>query len=111
MAKGSGLPKNTAGALAYVLGFISGAIFLILDKDDDYVRYHAVQSIGLSIAWLGGWVILTIIPVIGWILLPFWGLLMFVLWLVAIVKAFQGERFRLPVIGEYIAKYGKTVKE
>ena len=104
---GTGLPRNTAAALSYVLGVITGAVFLVLEKDDDYVRYHAMQSIGLSVVWLGGWLILMVIPVIGWILLPFWGLLMFVLWLVAIVKSFQGERFRLPVIGEYVAKYGK----
>ena len=105
---GLGLPRNTTAALAYVLGVITGIVVLMLEKDDDYVRYHALQSIALSVVWLGGWIVLTIIPVIGWILLPFWGLLMFVLWLVAMVKAWQGERFRLPIIGEYVAKYGKA---
>ena len=104
---GLGLPKNTTAALAYALGVITGVVVLMVEKDDDYVRYHALQSIALSVVWLGGWIVLTIIPVIGWILLPFWGLLMFVLWLVAMVKAWQGERFRLPIIGEYVAKYGK----
>lgn len=104
---GLGLPRNTTAALAYVLGVVTGIIVLVLEKSDDYVRYHALQSIALSIVWLGGWVVLMIIPVLGWILLPIWGLLMFVFWLVAIVKAWQGQWFRLPVIGEYVAKYGK----
>lgn len=104
---GSGLPRNTAAALAYVLGVITGLALLFLEKDDEYVRYHALQSIALSVVWLGGWIVLMVIPVIGWLLLPFWGLLMFVFWLVAMVKAWQGERFRLPVLGEYVMKYGK----
>ena len=104
---GSGLPKNTAAALSYVLGLITGIVFLTLEKNDSYIRFHATQSIGLSVVWLGGWVILTIIPVIGWVLLPFWGLLMFVLWLVAIVKAWQGEKFEIPIVGEYTRKFLK----
>lgn len=104
---GLGLPRNTTAALAYVLGLVTGIIVLLVEKSDDYVRYHALQSIALSIVWLGGWVVLMVIPVLGWILLPIWGLLMFVFWLVAIVKAWQGQWFRLPVIGEYVAKYGK----
>ena len=104
---GTGLPKNTTAALAYVLGVISGLVVLMIEKDDAYVRYHALQSVALSVVWLGGWLVLMVIPVIGWILLPFWGLLMFVLWLVAMVKAWQGERFRLPIIGENVAKYGQ----
>jgi len=104
---GTGLPKNTAAALSYVLGLISGIVFLTLERKDSYVRFHATQSVALSIAWLGGWIVLTIIPVIGWILLPFWGLLMFVFWLVAIVKAWQGERFLIPVIGAYVKGWMK----
>src|SRR3989338_5130299 len=104
---GLGLPRNTMAALAYVLGVISGLAVLMVEKDDDYVRYHALQSVALSVVWLGGWLVLMVITVVGWILLPFWGLLMFVLWFVAIVKAWQGERFRLPIIGEYVAKYGR----
>jgi len=104
---GLGLPRNTMAALAYVLGVMSGLVVLMVEKDDAYVRYHALQSVALSVVWLGGWLVLMVIPVVGWILLPFWGLLMFVLWLVAIVKAWQGERFRLPIIGEYVAKYGR----
>jgi len=105
---GLGLPRNTTAALAYVLGMVTGVVVLVLERDDEYVRYHALQSVALSVVWLGGWIVLMVIPVIGWILLPFWGLMCFVLWLVAMVKAWQGERFRLPILGEYVAKYGRA---
>jgi uncharacterized membrane protein len=106
-SESSPMPKNTAAALSYVLGLVTGVIFLALRGKDEYVRFHAVQSIGLSVVWIAGWLFLTVIPFFGWILLPFWGLLMFVLWLVSIVKAFQGEKFELPIVGAYIQKFGK----
>lgn len=103
----SGLPANTAAALSYVLGLFTGALFLVLAHGNSYVRFHAMQSIVLSVVWLGGWIVLTIVPVIGWVLLPFWGLLMFVFWLVAIVKAWQGEMFKIPILGQYAEQFAK----
>ena len=105
----SEMPSHTAAALSYILGIITGILFWATKKNDDYVRFHAIQSIGLSLLWFAGWVVLTILPVVGWILLPFWGLLMFVFWLVSIVKAYQGERFELPVIGKMIQQFGKQI--
>ena len=104
---GSGMPRNTAAAVSYLLGAVTGVVILTMEKNDSFVRFHATQSIALTVVWLGGWIVLTIIPVIGWVLLPFWGLGMFVLWLVAIVKAWQGERFVLPVVGVYTQKFMK----
>jgi uncharacterized membrane protein len=103
------LPSNTTAALTYVLGIVSGIFFWATKKDDEFIRFHAIQSIGLCVAWICGWIVLTFIPVLGWILLPFWSLLFFVFWLVSIVKAYQGEKFKLPVIGPYIQKFGKQV--
>ncbi len=103
------MPRNTAAALSYVLGIITGVLFWAIRKTDEYVRFHAVQSIGLSVVWIAGWVILTIVPIVGWIILPFWGLLMFVFWLVCIVKAYQGEKFQVPVVGTLIQSLGKQI--
>ncbi|MCH7952122.1 DUF4870 domain-containing protein [Patescibacteria group bacterium] len=107
--KDAGLPSNMAAALSYVLGLVSGIVVWAVKKNDGFVRFHSIQSIGLSLMWLGGWFLLPIIPVFGLILLPIWGLLMFVFWLVSLVKAYQGERFELPVVGAHIQRIGKQV--
>lgn len=98
-ASSTGLGKNTAAALSYVLGPITGVIFLVLEKDS-YVRFHAMQSIVFSVAAfvlnmiLGFTIILSLILPILWIA-------EFVLWLVLIYKAWQGEEYELPVLGKF----------
>jgi uncharacterized membrane protein len=110
----SGLSENVAALLSYVLGWITGLIFLIIDKRP-YVRFHAAQSVvvflGLHVLrgvlgqifgigwWFGGvgyWGAFTL----GMFLLNLLSLLSLVLWIVLMVKAFQGIRFKLPVVGE-----------
>lgn len=97
--KGTGLPKNTAAALSYVLGWLTGIVFLLIEKDP-FVRFHAMQSI----ITFGILTVLSFVPVIGWVLSPFLMIIGFVLWLVLIFKAYQGEEFKLPVIGEFAKK-------
>ena len=98
---GSGLPSNTAAALSYVLGWLTGVIFLLIEKDDKFVRFHAMQSIitfgALNILW--------VIPGINIFLGPFLAIVGFILWLILIYKAYQGEEFKLPVIGDYAKKW------
>ena len=99
---GTGLKKNTAGALAYLLGPITGVIFLILEKDP-FVRFHAMQSIVV----LGGlWVLSWILPftIVLIFLVPILMILGFVLWLVMIYKAWQGEEWEAPVLGKVARK-------
>ena len=110
----SGLSENLAALLSYVFGWITGLIFLLLDKRP-YVRFHAAQSIvvfvGLHILravlaaifgmgwWFGGlgdWGVFTL----GALLLNLVTLASLVLWVVLMVKAFQGVRFKLPLAGE-----------
>ena len=103
--KGTGLKKNTAGALAYVLGPITGVIFLILEKDP-FVRFHAMQSIVVFVTlfvlqWILG---LTIILLV---LVPLVGILSFVLWLMCIYKAWMGEEWEVPVLGKFARKLAK----
>lgn len=104
-----GMPENTAAALSYVLGLITGIVFLTMQGKNQFVRFHAVQSIGLSVVWIVGWLFLTILPVLGWMLLPFWGLVMLAVWLLCILKAYQGEKYHLPLVGEQIQKTGKQL--
>ena len=97
----SGLDENVAGALAYALGWISGAAFLLTEPANRFVRFHALQSIlvfgGLSLAWF----ITLSIPIIGWavafIVIP---IVSVVLWPLLMFKAYQGERFKLPFAGD-----------
>jgi uncharacterized membrane protein len=93
---GTGLPRNTAAALAYVLGWLTGIIFLLIEKDK-FVRFHAMQSI----ITFGLLTVFSFVPVIGWILSPLVMIVGFILWLVLIFKAYQGEEFKLPWIGDF----------
>lgn len=113
------LDENVAGALTYVFGFITGLIFYLIEEENEFVRFHAAQSIlvfgGLALLGfaLGAvQVTLDFIPFVGWIFALTAGLfstllapLAFVLWIVLIVKAYQGDRFELPVLGSIAADY------
>jgi uncharacterized membrane protein len=101
----TGLKKNTAGALAYVLGPITGVIFLVLEKDP-FVRFHAMQSIVvLGGLWLLSWVLPFTIVLL--VLSPIVGILSFVLWLICIYKAWQGEEWEVPVLGKIARNLAK----
>jgi len=99
------LDENVASLLCYVLGWISGIVFLILEPENKTVRFHAIQSIivfgALSIASA----IFTWIPWIGWIIGVIIGITGFILWIVLMVKAYQGEKYKLPVAGEMAEKW------
>ncbi|MCL7412570.1 MAG: DUF4870 domain-containing protein [ANME-2 cluster archaeon] len=107
---------NLMGAVAYVLGLVSGLIIYLIEKDKPdksrFVMFHAMQSIVLSIALIVISIILSIIaliPVVGWIIAILAGLiyplLVFIIWIFMIYKAYSGEEYHLPIIGEYAEKY------
>ena len=116
----SSLPENIAALLSYVLGWITGLVFLLIDKRP-YVRFHAAQSIvvflGLQIVqavlgpifglswWFGGggnWSTFTL----GTLLLNLISFLTVVLWIVLMLKAFQGVRFKVPLAGDIAERLG-----
>ena len=105
MAKTStGLEENVAGLLCYVLGWITGLVFFLIEKENKFVRFHALQSIIvfgiLNIAIIViGW-----IPFIGAVIGALIGLLALVLWIILMVKAYQGEKFKLPWAGDLAEK-------
>ena len=84
---------NTNAALTYVLGWITGLIFLLTEKEDDNIRFHAAQSLVV----FGTLNIITFIPVVNFISIILWPVGL-ILWIVFMVKAYQGERFTLPGI-------------
>ncbi len=89
---------NIMAALAYLLGSVSGIIIYLIEKDKPdksrFVMFHAVQAIILGIVWF----IFSFVPFIG-------QLVIFITWVVMIYKAYTGEEYHLPVIGEYAEKY------
>jgi uncharacterized membrane protein len=106
-----GLNDNIAGMLAYFT-FIPALVFLLVEPYNRrrFVRFHAFQSLFFHIAWTVLWIALRIvgsIPVLGWatvLLWPLIGLGGFVLWLVLVMKAYGGQTFKLPVLGEMAAQ-------
>lgn len=99
-----GLPENTASGLAYIT-IIPAILFLVLEpyNRNANVKFHAFQCIGLTVAAVACSVIM-IVPVIGWIVGMLGHLAVFVCWLIALIKAFSGGRFKIPVIGDFAEK-------
>ena len=100
-ATDGGLAPNLAGALAYIT-IIPAIIFLALApyNRDRFVRFHAWQSLVFGILVFIIDVGLTFIPFMGWIIRDLLGLLFFILWVIAVLKAFQGQEWKIPVVGD-----------
>ena len=97
----TGLDTKLAGVLCYLLGFVSGLIFVLIEKKDRDVRFHAYQSVATFAGLFVLGVVAGFVPFVGWIVSALLGPLSFVLWIVLMVKAFQGERFKLPLVGDW----------
>ena len=100
----TGLDQNVAGLLCYLFGWITGIIFLILEKENSLVRFHAIQSIivfgfftvaSAAIGW---------IPIIGDFFSAAIGIIAFVVWIVLMVKASQGEKYKVFIAGDIADK-------
>ena len=112
----TGLSANVAGLLAYVLGPLTGVLFLVIEKENRFVRFHAAQSIAvglaliaLSIAFSIVSAVVAVVPILGWIVALLAGLvfalLTFVLWIVLMLRAFRGREWEVPVVGRYARRY------
>jgi len=106
----TGLQENIGGLLAYLLGFVSGIVLLLIEKENDNIRFHAMQSVIV----FGGIFILSIalnfIPLIGFIISLLIAPLSFILWILLMVKAYQGERYHLPITGKIAEDQMKKMK-
>ena len=97
----TGFDPNVAAALSYVLGWVTGVAFLLLERDNKFVRFHAMQSTIVFIALSVICILLQSIPIVGMLIAVFFVIpLSAVLWLVLLFKAYQGERFKVPVAGD-----------
>jgi uncharacterized membrane protein len=100
----TGIKPNVAGLLCYLVGWITGLIFLLIEKESKFVRFHAIQSISIYVVLFVVYLIFMFIPVIGLIIDILLGIVMFVLWILLMYKAYEGEKFKLPFIGDFAEK-------
>jgi uncharacterized membrane protein len=112
------LATNVAGALAYLAGFITGIIFLVVDpyKNNSFIRFHAFQSIFFNVAWIALWIGWSIVSAIltpitggifGLVAIPvilLMALTGFCVWAFLMYQAYQQKLFRLPLIGKFAAQ-------
>jgi uncharacterized membrane protein len=108
-----GMDAKVAAGLSYVLGWVTGLIFFFMEKQNRFVRFHAMQSIiffgGISILGIVLRILMgldiTFISVVALCINGLLGLVALVGWIVLLINAFQGKYFKLPVIGDYAEKY------
>jgi len=100
----TGLSPNAAGLLCYLGGWITGIIFLILEQKNKWVRFHAAQSLVVFGAFTVAITILGWIPIVGTVFYSIVSVAAFILWIILMVKAHHGERFKLPWAGEAAEK-------
>ena len=102
-----GLDRNVSALLAYVLGWVSGLAVILIEKEDEYVRFHAMQSI----LTFGALTLLSVVLGTMFMFMAMMGSLINIaaiaLWILLMVKAYQGEKYMLPVIGEIAEQWAK----
>ncbi|HSA59815.1 MAG TPA: DUF4870 domain-containing protein [bacterium] len=113
--KGTGLAPNIASMLCYICMPITSIVFMLMEKENKDVQFHAWQGTTFGVGWIVVVVALNILTmilgsiasflgVIMSILVPVLGLAVFVLWIICLVKAYQGERWKIPYIGDFAEK-------
>lgn len=111
----SGLEPNVASLLCYLCGWLSGLIFILIEKDNKTVKFHAWHSLFLNLGFFALYVALTIVSAVLGQIAPVLGMLFglvvlvlnlafLVLWIILMVKAYQGLKFTLPIITEMAQK-------
>jgi len=113
--KGTGLAPNIASLLCYICMPITSIIFLLIEKENADVKFHAWQGTTFGIGYILVIIALEILAaifgaiasVLGIIIgffIPIVGLIAFVVWIICLIKSYQGERWRIPVVGDFAAK-------
>jgi uncharacterized membrane protein len=100
----SGIQPNLAGLLCSALWWVTGIIFLLIEKENKFIRFHAIQSIFTFGAISIIQIILGFIPVVGLIKSVIVWVAAFVLWILLMYQAYQGKMFKLPIVGDNAEK-------
>ena len=95
----TGLDPNVAGLLCYLGGWITGIVFLVIEQENKFVRFHALQSIINFGALTVASAMLSWIPFVGAFFGAIIGILAFILWILLMVKSYQGELYKVPAAG------------
>jgi uncharacterized membrane protein len=107
-----GLDANVAALLSYVLTWVTGLVFFLVEKENRFVRFHAMQSILFGASWFIIAILFMFISItlammdIGILSLLFWPIRLifwlgfFAVWIMLLIKAYQGQMFKLPIIGK-----------
>ena len=99
------MDANIAAALSYLVGFVTGVIFLLVEKENKFVRFHAMQSTILFAGIVAIDILLQLVPILGALVVIFVVIpASAILWLLLMFKAYQGEEFRLPLVGDVAAE-------
>jgi uncharacterized membrane protein len=118
-----GLEENVASAACYLLTWVTGIIFFLMEKDNKTVRFHAMQSILtflplMILIWIIGAILTMMVfgagmygavgiwGIVSLIIMLIW-IIMFLLWLFLMFKAYQGEKFKVPIVGDIAEKQVK----
>ena len=115
-ASTGGMTDNVIGMLAYVT-IIPAIIFLVIEpyNKNRFVRFHSFQNLFFAVAWIVLWIALSIvahIPILGWLTILIWpliGLGGLILWIILLLKAYQGQMWKLPVIGDMAEKQANAM--
>jgi len=110
MAQTKSSNENLLSAAAYLFGFITGIIILLIEKENKIVRFHAMQSTILFGGIFIANIFLGFIPILGWIVGLILGFATFILWIICMWKAFQGEMYKVPYVGDIAEQQLKKMK-
>ena len=103
----TGLDPKVAGLLCYLGVFVTGIIFLVVEKQSRFVKLHAMQSIVVFAILTVANLVFGMIPLIGWLFNLLLAPLSFVLWIALMLLALQGKYFKIPVIGDWIEEQAR----
>jgi len=96
-----GTTQNVAGLLTYILGWVTGIVFLLIEKDNSFVRFHAMQSIVIFVPLTIASFVVGFLPFVGGLLGVIVQLATLIIWLFMMYQAFQGKRYKFPYAGDY----------
>ena len=101
------IEENIASMLCYIGLWVTGLIFYLIEKENKIVKFHAMQSL---LTFIGVFIVYFVIFFLSWFVPFMWmffylfGLLVFILWIILVIKAYQGEKFKLPIVGDIAEK-------